>query len=429
MVTINELQVENLKRVKAVKLVPSPNGLTVIGGKNRQGKTSVLDAIMWALGGDKYKPSDAKRADALTPPNIRLELSNGITVERKGVNSSLKVIDSSGEKSGQSLLNTFISKLALDLPFFMNASEKEKASILLKIIGVGDKLAQLDNKENQLYVQRTEIGRLADRKAKAAEEMAFYPNMPSQPISASELIQQQQDILARNGENAKKRENLAQLEENRDKIVDQIKLLEERIAQANQQLTTYEQDIATAHKTVDELKDESTAELEANLAEIDEMNVKIRCNAEKLAAGSEAENLQKEYEALSGQIGEVREERTSLLNSVDLPLEGLSIKEGKLIYKNAPWDCMSGADQLKVATAIVRKLQPECGFVLMDKLEQMDQDTLAEFGEWLEKENLQVIATRVSTGDECSIIIEDGMIKDNHDAIAPKVPNFVEGVF
>ena len=59
----------------------------------------------------------------------------------------------------------------------------------------------------------------------------------------------------------------------------------------------------------------------------------------------------------------------------------------------------------------------------------MDQDTLAEFGEWLEKENLQVIATRVSTGDECSIIIEDGMIKDNHDAIAPKVPNFVEGVF
>jgi NAD(P) transhydrogenase subunit alpha len=34
-------------------------------------------------------------------------------------------------------------------------------------------------------------------------------------------------------------------------------------------------------------------------------------------------------------------------------------------------------------------------------------------GEWLEKEGLQAIATRVSTGDECSIIIEDGYIKED----------------
>jgi hypothetical protein len=73
---------------------------------------------------------------------------------------------------------------------------------------------------------------------------------------------------------------------------------------------------------------------------------------------------------------------------------------------------MSGAEQLIVATSIVRKLNPECGFVLLDKLEQMDTDTLKNFGEWLENEGLQAIATRVSTGDECSIIIEDGMSKD-----------------
>jgi hypothetical protein len=56
----------------------------------------------------------------------------------------------------------------------------------------------------------------------------------------------------------------------------------------------------------------------------------------------------------------------------------------------------------------VRKLNPECGFVLLDKLEQMDRNTLAEFGAWLEEENLQCIATRVSNGDECSIIVTDG---------------------
>ena len=69
---------------------------------------------------------------------------------------------------------------------------------------------------------------------------------------------------------------------------------------------------------------------------------------------------------------------------------------------------MSGSEQLKCAAAIVRKLNPECGFVLMDKLEQMDLQTLQEFGTWLEQEGLQVLATRVSTGEECAVIIEDG---------------------
>lgn len=69
---------------------------------------------------------------------------------------------------------------------------------------------------------------------------------------------------------------------------------------------------------------------------------------------------------------------------------------------------MSGSEQLKVATAIVRRLKPECGFVLVDKLEQMDLQTLAEFGAWAESEGLQVIGTRVSTGGECSLVIEDG---------------------
>jgi hypothetical protein len=71
---------------------------------------------------------------------------------------------------------------------------------------------------------------------------------------------------------------------------------------------------------------------------------------------------------------------------------------------------MSGSEQLRVATAIVRATKPQCGFVLVDKLEQMDVQTLAEFGAWAQSEGLQVIGTRVSTGDECTIIIEDGMV-------------------
>ena len=76
-IKINSLELENVKRVKAVKLEPTKNGLTVVGGKNNQGKTSVLDAITWALGGEKYKPSQPDREGSMIPPKLHIELSNG----------------------------------------------------------------------------------------------------------------------------------------------------------------------------------------------------------------------------------------------------------------------------------------------------------------------------------------------------------------
>ena len=68
-IKINKLEIENVKRVKAVKVEPSQNGLTVIGGRNKQGKTSVLDAIAWALGGERnFKISQPKRVGSVTNP-------------------------------------------------------------------------------------------------------------------------------------------------------------------------------------------------------------------------------------------------------------------------------------------------------------------------------------------------------------------------
>ena len=98
---INKLEIENVKRVKAVKIEPTANGLTIIGGNNNQGKTSVLDAIAWALGGDKYRPSQAQREGSVIPPNLHIVMSNGLVVERKGKNSTLKVTDPQGQKAGQ----------------------------------------------------------------------------------------------------------------------------------------------------------------------------------------------------------------------------------------------------------------------------------------------------------------------------------------
>ena len=349
-------------------------------------------------------------------------MNNGLVVERKGKNSDLKVTDPSGRKGGQQLLNEFVNQLALDLPKFMEASGKEKADILLQIIGIGDQLHALEQQETDQYNRRRAIGQIADQKEKFAKEQPYYPDAPKDIVSATELIKRQQDILAKNGENQRKRERLHQLEQESQKINEELEALLKRQEQV-------QVDLETARKSAADLQDESTAELEASITNIEEINRKVRANLDKDKAEDDAREYRRQYDGLTKELEDTREKKTDLLKNAPLPLPELSVEDGNLVYKGQQWDNMSGSDRLKVATAIVRKLNPKCGFVLLDKLEQMDLGTLQEFGAWLEAEGLQAIATRVSTGSECSIIIEDGYVAGQEQPEQPEKKTWKAGAF
>lgn len=420
-VKINQLEIENVKRIKALCVVPTANGMTIIGGNNNQGKTSVLDTIAWALGGDRYRPSNPEREGSAIPPRIKLTLSNGLVVERSGKNSALKVTDPNGIRSGQQLLNSFIEELALNLPKFMSYNNREKADVLLQIIGIRDQLQLLERQEKDLYNQRRTIGQIGDQKAKFAKEMPFYPDAPEAPVSPLELIQRQQQILAINGENQRKRQQVVAMTDQRSKLADRIDQLKKELVRAEEEYYKVSADLAMANLSVKELQDQSTAQIEEDLANIEKINIKVRANLDREKADHEAQEYREQYQELTERLENVRKARYELLKGSKLPLDGLSVEDGELTYHGQRWDNMSGSDQLRVSTAIVRALNPRCGFVLLDKLEQMDLRTLREFGKWLEEQGLQAIATRVSTGAECSIIIEDGMaVTEQLPEVAPQ---------
>lgn len=366
-VTITALEAENVKRIKAVALTPAPTGLTLVGGNNNQGKTSVLDALAWALGGDRFRPNAAQRDGAVAPAHLKVTLSNGVIVERKGKNSTLTVTDPTGRRSGQQLLNAFIEPLALDLPRFMEASDKEKADILLRIIGIGTELHVRDMEIKALYDKRTFTGQLAQQKKHFAEELISYPDAPEEPVSASDLIRQQQEILARNGENQRKRNQLDKLIDEKNQLNFTLRDLDEKIEdlkeeyeQTQAKFTDLEKQIFQARKSAAQLQDESTAELEASIRDIEETNQKVRANLEKARAEDEAAQYASDYDKLTEAITQKRADRMALLNGADLPLPELSVEDGSLTYKGKHWRDMSGSDQLRVAAAIVRRLNPDC---------------------------------------------------------------------
>lgn len=414
---ITSFELENVKRVKAVAIEPNANGLTVIGGKNGQGKTSILDAIAWALGGEGYRPTNAARDGSVLPPKLHVEMDNGIVVDRAGKNGALTVTDPTGRRAGQKLLDEFVEKLALDLPKFMAQSSRDKAKTLLKIIGMEDEIKRLDDTEQQLYNQRRALGQIADQKMKYAREMQSFPNVPESPVSAGELIERQQAILLRNAENQKKRDSLHLLIRQNEVLSQRIEGLAQQIAELTRQMNEADearkqnaQDMETARRDAEDLRDESTAELEDSISRVEEINAKVRANMDRERALKEAEDLANQYAGMTAEIERIRQKRTDMLAGADLPLKDLTVEQGELFYKGKAWDCMSGAEQLRVSVAIVKAINPKCQFVLIDKTEQMDADTLREFGEWLEDEGLQAICTRVATDGTCQIIIEDGAV-------------------
>ena len=73
---IVELQAENVKRLKAVEITPDGT-MQVIGGRNAQGKSSVLDAIWLALGGGKAsKETPLPIRDGEDKASVRLDLGD-----------------------------------------------------------------------------------------------------------------------------------------------------------------------------------------------------------------------------------------------------------------------------------------------------------------------------------------------------------------
>lgn len=424
-VKITSFEAENVKRIKAVQLTPTENGLTVIGGRNNQGKTSVLDAIAWALGGNRLKPSNAHRDGSVMDPEIKIQLSNGLVVERKGKNSELKITDPTGKKAGQSILDSLIGEMALNIPKFMDLNSKDKARRMLQIAGVDDQLAAIDKEKAEVASERLYVGRQARTAEENLTNMQRFPDAGTELWSASQLIEQQQAILMKNAENGRKRAALQENENRLNQLNAQIGQLESQLAQLKSNRLQLMTDIEIGRKDAVDLYDESTEELEKNINMVDVHNQQVRENLNFENEKKKAEELRAKFKELNAKALELDQSRLSLLQGANLPLEGLSVDEtGELIYKGQKWDGMSSSDQMRVSTAICQAMNPQCGFVLLDKLEQMDQQTMNEFGQWLEAQGLQAIATRVSTGDECSIIIEDGKVKgDTEDDSKGSNPN------
>lgn len=420
-IKIETLQIRNFKRVKIAEVSFSPDGLTVIGGANGQGKSTFLDAIKYAIGGGKYQPTQPHNLEAGgATAIIRAKLNNGIEVERKGKDGTLKVTVPSG-KGNQATLNEFLNEFALDIGKFMRAGATDKTKMLIQHLGIGDKLEFLDAKVKKLFDERTLVNREVERKKQFAESLPTYDRAPAERVEITELRTEMKRMQAENQELEVERIRLENIRQNGIAARARITALQQQIAELQAKLEAEQSDYTEKGNEYRERKQALESKephdltaIEQRIADADRLNAMLDANQKAKAAAKEAEQVAKEAQALTDSIEEARAQRIKLLEEIQMPLDGLGIEEGQLIYRGQQWDNMSGSERLRVATAISRAFKPECGFVLVDELEQLDWKTIQSFHEWAKTNGIQIIGAMVCDEDKASenvIIIEDGMVK------------------
>ena len=474
-IKIKHMTIQNVKAVNCIDYELPLSGVTTFGGRNNQGKSTALSAAQYTLGGEGYRPTNYRKENAVGETFTDILLTEGIRVCRIGETADLKVIDENGKLQGQTLLNKFISKMALDFPKFINGTDKERRDILLTALNLKEQVDAIEDVIEAEYGERTVIGRIADQKEKAVKEMPYYEGVPANELSSADVIKRLREVEVRNAKVIAAKQDLEKLQQelvglvessdeatrNRQKLAADLEAFQKRnAAELDATLQSIEQKIASLKAEAEEAKKtaerrqseyqasvasqqemcdkriakaaedietltdriteaekadftlEDTSSFQKELDSIEETNHKVRINKERDRATEEAIEQRRKYDEKTAIIEEKRKELDALLVGADLPYPGLSVVNRVIHLDGKAWDCMSESMKIRVGCAIVARINPSCKFMLVDKLEQLDSESLAELDQFAKDHDIQIIGTRVTTDpNDCSIIIKNGWIE------------------
>ena len=413
---IIELQAENVKRLKAVEITPDGT-LQVIGGKNAQGKSSVLDAIWLALGGGKAaKDTPLPIRDGEATAKVRLDLGDLIvtrTWTQKG--TSLKVENAEGAtfKSPQGMLDALVGQLSFDPLAFTRLSAKEQRAALLDLVDLDVDLDTIDAQIRDLYTHRTEIG----RQGKAIGDVTVDDKLPTVEKSAASVVKKLQEAQEVHRWVDTTRQQIQDAHTAADAALTTVRAAEERIKELQAQITsliaTRKMRLAEAENmqhAIDNTEMPNLAYIEDELATVEDTNAKIRANNAARERLNEKQALRDAYEGLTKQLTELDEQKAAALAAATFPVDGLSFDSTGVLYRGVPLSQASSAEQIRVSLAMGMALNPKLRVLMIKDGSLLDEDSMAAIRDQVADGDFQLWLEVVNPDDPSAVLIEDGMV-------------------
>ena len=425
---IVRLEAENVKRIRAVEITPKGD-VVVIGGKNAQGKSSILDSIIYALRGKAEICEEPLRRGAdhghVVCETDELVIKRTFTASG---NTHLTVSNKDGAsyKSPQAIIDKLLGDNTLDPLEFMRRKPVEQVHTMLTLAGLHDKFASLEQERAETFGERTDVNRdLRTAKAKL-EGMTLHEDLETGATvkSAGELaaklkVMNDRTALIDNckAEETRAKERMVEALAEVERKQKEIERLQLEIQNAQAEFKKAE---AVQAQKADEISalekqaeaDESSEDIEAQLDELEQYNAKVRDNNAYAEQEKEIDRLKSQSDALTQNIEAIDKHKAEAIASAKFPVEGLGFNDSGITMHGMPFKQASSAERLRVSCAIGLAMNPKLKVLLIRDGSLLDDEGLQLVASMAADHDAQIWIERVGDGDECSVVIEDGAVSE-----------------
>lgn len=408
---IIQLEAENVKRLNAVNIKPDGN-IVVIGGRNAQGKSSVLDSIFMALAGKKAQGSKPVK-DGMDKAKIVVDLGDMVvtrTITKDG-GGTIKVANKEGAvfQSPQAILDGLCSRLSFDPLAFLRERPAAQRDMLQGLVGLD--FTEMDERRAFVFEKRTGVNR--DLKALRAqvEGMPVHPDAPAQEVSVSALVEELERARVHNGEVDGAKEDIE------DNIEAFNGLLDDMNAEGiySTIYASVEKHVHSVTKLLGNIElpgKINVEEIQVRLSNAEETNRKVRENAERLKKNEEVKVLEAGSRSYTEEIEKIDSDKAKAMAKAKFPVDGLAFGEDGITMNGIPFDQCSSAEQLRVSVAMGIAMNPKLRVLLIRDGSLLDEDSLGMVAAMAAEHDAQVWIERVGKGKECSVVIEDGAVEN-----------------
>jgi chromosome segregation ATPase len=451
---IISLEIENYKRIKAVFIRPKRAGLTIIAGRNAQGKSTVLDAIAAALGGRGYEDEEPLRRGAVRG-SIKITLgvggkeTHGILRDEKEIEAAkadgaeivqliiekkitakgtyLEVRNAPGGKplsSPQAILDALKGGTSFDALAFARMSPKEQEAVLRRVTGLD--FTDLEKQEAEIREQRTTIG----RSVKQAEAvLASMPRFPDAPLSEISLLDLSNELEGAGRHNADVRQFQAVVErwtglvregaERQATCSARVREIQATLDRAKaelnlaaDELSRRQENLKGAVQAAAEAKPVDTGAIQARMVDAQETNKQVRANLAHKTSKNTLATLTLRHADLETALEKVATLRQERLLAVNMPIKGLGFSPLGVTFNDLPIAQAAESEKLKVSVAIGAALNSRLRTITIHDGEKLDDDGMAFLEQFAEEHDLSILIERVGTEEgEAAVVIEDGEVR------------------
>lgn len=399
---IINLKAENIKKIKAVDITPTDNTV-VITGKNGQGKSSILDSILFALGGkDALKDTPKPVRDGEDHASVEIDLGDYKVVRtwNEQGTTRLEVFSKDGAKFGspQTLLDEIVGRIAFDPLAFANMRPEDQKAVLLDVLGLTDKVTELQAEYKEKYDERTLVGRDLKTAEGHLNSIEVPENAPKAPVDTVKVV----------AELDKAKEHNQTIEETQDALAE----AKTEVSELETALKEAKASVAAAEKALKGKAKIDTTPLTEKLASAAELNRAYETVEARKKAANMVQTHKTIQKELSDELTAIMGRKEALINSAKLPIDGLNIDSDGVTFKAIPFSQLSSAEQLKVSLAIAMSMNPKLRVMRIMDGSLLDSDNMKVIKEMATAEDYQVWIERVEDNGQVGILIENGEVKN-----------------